>query len=153
MPLRRTPQPTPAARSARRANALQSTGPRTSGGKQRSLANLKRHFGRLVGVPEALALDQEPGAAVHLYHELIAPYEPAPALLAMHFRDLARLQLELQAWEGIPDAGMNFRAEQTLLDSAASWKADSQAAINPHRAENARLGPRSGGHGRTWRCG
>ena len=116
MPLRRTPQPTPAARSARRANALQSTGPRTSGGKQRSLANLKRHFGRLVGVPEALALDQEPGAAVHLYHELIAPYEPAPALLAMHFRDLARLQLELQAWEGIRDAGMKFRAEQTLLE-------------------------------------
>ena len=97
MPLRRRPRSTPAALAARRANSKKSTGAHTPAGKQRTLNNLKRHFGRLVGVPEALALDQEPGAAIHLYHELIAPYEPAPALLAMHFRDLARLQLELQA--------------------------------------------------------
>jgi hypothetical protein len=116
MPLRNRPQRTPAALAANRANAQKSTGPRTPEGKQRSLNNLKRYFGRLLGVPEALALDQEPGAAIHLYHELIAPYEPAPALLAMHFRDLARLQLELQAWEGIRDAEMKNRAEQTMLE-------------------------------------
>ena len=116
MPLRRTPQSTPAALAARRANSLKSTGPRTREGKQRSYASLKRHLGRLLGMPEALNLDQEPGAAIHLYNELIAPYEPAPPLLAMHFRDLARLQLELQAWEGIRDAEMEYRAQQTALE-------------------------------------
>ncbi|HEV2425404.1 MAG TPA: hypothetical protein VGZ29_11310, partial [Terriglobia bacterium] len=99
--IRQSPRRTATLMAANRANAQKSTGPRTPEGKQRSLANLKRHFARLAGVPEALALDQEPGAAIHLYQELIAPYEPAPALLAMHFRDLARLQLELEAWEGI----------------------------------------------------
>jgi hypothetical protein len=64
MSRRRTLQSTPAALAANRANALKFTGPRLSGGKEHSLNNLKLHFGRLLGVPEALALDQQPGAAL-----------------------------------------------------------------------------------------
>jgi hypothetical protein len=105
--------------AARRANAGKSTGPRTGDGKLRAYQNLTtatRHFDRLLGLPEATILGQEVGAAVHLYYDLIAPYEPAPPLLAMHFRDLARLQLELQAWERIRDAQMAYRAERTALE-------------------------------------
>jgi hypothetical protein len=82
-----------------------------------NLQTTQRQFGRLPGGPEAIALKPEPGAAIHLYKELIAPYEPAPpALLSMHFRDLARLQLELEAWEGIRDAEMEHRAQQSELE-------------------------------------
>jgi len=89
--------------------------------RRRVSAQNTRDFRRLLGFPEALTLDQQPGAAIHLYHELIAPYEKtphkkAPALLAMHFRDLARLQLELQAWEAIRDAEMKHRAEQVEIE-------------------------------------
>ena len=89
------------------------------------LADLTRHalpgktwrdFHRLLGFPEALTLDQEPGVAIHLYHELVAPYKKVPPLLEMHFRDLARLQLELYAWEGIRDAELQYRAEQGELE-------------------------------------
>jgi hypothetical protein len=114
--LRQSPRRTPALLAANRANALKSTGPRTKGGKQLVTGNLKRYLERLLGVPEAVFLDQEPGAAIHLYYDLIAPYEPAPPLLAMHFRELARLQLELQALEGIRDALMWQRVEQTQLE-------------------------------------
>ena len=82
-----------------------------------NLQTMQRQIGRLPGGPEAIALKPEPGAAIHLYKELIAPYEPAPpALLSMHFRDLARLQLELEAWEGIRDAEMEHCAQQTELE-------------------------------------
>ena len=80
MSLRGTPQSTPAALAANRANALKSTAPRTPRGKQRSLLDLKCHFARLVGVPEALALDQQPGAALGRKTRL-APARPrAPGL-------------------------------------------------------------------------
>ena len=48
--LRHSPQPTPAARAARRTNSLKSTGPRTPEGKLRSDCSLKRPFGRLPAV-------------------------------------------------------------------------------------------------------
>jgi hypothetical protein len=80
------------------------------------IGTLQRRYERLLGLPEANILDKQPGAAVHLYTELAAPYQPIPPLLAMHFRDLARLQLELEAWEAIRDAEMEYRAQQTRLE-------------------------------------
>jgi hypothetical protein len=117
MPLRKSPTPSDKSLAARRTNALKSTGPRTDLGKLRVTANMRRNFRRLLGLPEAVFLDQEPGAAIHLYHELISPYAEVPPLLAMHFRELARLELELQAWEGIRDAEMEHRTEQTALEA------------------------------------
>jgi hypothetical protein len=38
-------------------------------------AKVTRDFRRLLGVPEAGFLDQEPGAAIHLYQELISSYK------------------------------------------------------------------------------
>lgn len=114
--LRKRPALTAPSLAANRARAQKSTGPRTEPGKNRVAGNVKRDFTRLLGLQEAFSLDQEPGAAIHLYHELIAPYKRVPPLLAMHFRDLARLQLELQALERIRDAAMEYRAQQTELE-------------------------------------
>ena len=86
--------------AANRANAQLSTGPRSEAGKQRVSQNARRYGICLLGLAEARTLNQEPGDALRLYHELIAPYEPGPALLAMHFQDLARLHLELEAGGG-----------------------------------------------------
>jgi len=113
-----TRRATSAARAAAsRANARKSTGPRTAVGKRRSSRNaLQWRSPRLLGEVESRRLGQEPGAAQKLYRELIAPYErpgePAPPLLAMHFQDLARLWLELEAWERIRDARIEERWRQ-----------------------------------------
>ena len=103
--------------AANQANAQKSTGPRTEEGKRRSSLNgLKRRSTRLLGLAEARTLRQEPGAAEKLYRELIAPYEPAPALLRAHMEDFARLRLELEAWERIRDARLEARWEQSDVD-------------------------------------
>jgi len=103
--------------AANRANARKSTGPRTQEGKRRvSLNGQKRRAIRLLGLAEARTLRQEPGAAEKLYRELIAPYEPAPALLASHFEDYARLRLELEAWERIRDAYLEARWQQSDIE-------------------------------------
>ena len=108
--------------AANRANAQKSTGPRTEEGKQRaSLNNQKRRSIRLLGLAEARTLRQEPGAAERLYHELIAPFEPAPALLASHFEDLARLRLELEAWERIRDAQLEARWQQSDIERRRAY--------------------------------
>ncbi len=102
--------------AANRANAQKSTGPRTDRGVERVAKNLpSAPLARLLGLAEARILKLEPGAAEQLYRKLIAPYEPAPALLALHFQDLARLQLELHALERIRDAQLEHRAQQTAL--------------------------------------
>lgn len=71
----------------------------------------------MLGVLESKLFGQERGAAEELYQELVAPYErsgePVPAMLAMHFQDLARLRLELQAWERIRDAQIEERWRQS----------------------------------------
>ncbi|HXJ91833.1 MAG TPA: hypothetical protein VMT20_03020, partial [Terriglobia bacterium] len=101
---------------ANRANAQKSTGPRTERGLAQVVKNLPAPaVDRLLGLAEARALKLEPGAAEALYRELIAPYQPAPALLALHFQDLARLELELQALERIRDAQLEDRAQQTAI--------------------------------------
>jgi hypothetical protein len=107
--------------AANRANAAKSTGPRTEAGKRRARLNGFEHQPanrsvRLLGLAEARTLRQEPGAAERLYQELIAPYEPAPALLKMHFQDLARLHLELEAWERIRDAQLEHRWQQNDVE-------------------------------------
>ena len=103
-------------RAANRANSLLSTGPRTEAGKKRSRLNgLKRRPVRLLGLAEARTLNQEPLAAEELYQELIKPFEPVPALVARHFQDLARLYLELEAWERIRDAQLEDRWQHGLL--------------------------------------
>jgi hypothetical protein len=108
--------------ASNRANAQKSTGPRTEEGKQRaSLNSLKRRSIRLLGLAEARTLRQEPGAAEKLYRELIAPYEPAPALLAAHFEDLARLRLELEAWERIRDAQLEDRWQRSDIDRRRAY--------------------------------
>ena len=116
MPIRKSPTLTPKRLAANQANAQKSTGPRTDEGKRQAILNLKRNFDRLLGLPESRLLDQQVGTGVHIYKELIAPYEPAPPLLAMVFRDLARLQVELQGLERIRDARMEYRDQQTQLE-------------------------------------
>jgi hypothetical protein len=107
---------------ANRANAQKSTGPRTEEGKQRaSQNNQKRRSIRLLGLAEARTLRQEPGAAEKLYLELIEPFEPAPALLASHFEDLARLRLELEAWERIRDAQLEARWQQSDIERRRAY--------------------------------
>jgi hypothetical protein len=102
---------------ANRANAQNSTGPRTEVGLGRVARNLPASLppARLLGLAEARTLKLEPGAAEQLYRELIAPFQPVSPLLAMHFHDLARLQLELQALERIRDAVLEHRAQQNAL--------------------------------------
>jgi hypothetical protein len=102
---------------ANRANAQKSTGPQTERGLEQVTMNLPnaRSAARLLGLAEARTLKLEAGVAESLYRELIAPYEPAPRLLAMHFQDLARVQLELQALERIRDARLEDRAQQNSL--------------------------------------
>ncbi|HEV2423379.1 MAG TPA: hypothetical protein VGZ29_00980 [Terriglobia bacterium] len=106
---------TAAAIAANRANARKSTGPRTAAGKQqvsRNRTRLQQSAARLQGLTEARLLGQQPGAAEDLYRELTRPYEPVPAMLAMHFHDLARLRLELEAWERIRDSQLEERWRQ-----------------------------------------
>jgi hypothetical protein len=102
--------------AANRGNALKSTGPRTGEGKQRVTQNLFGGSTRLLGMAETRALNLEPDAAGKLFRDLIAPFEPAPVLLVLHFQDYARLQLELQAWERIRDAMVEDRAQQNRLE-------------------------------------
>jgi len=69
---------------------------------------LKSYSGRLYGAVQSRTLRLDPGGAERIYQELVRPYErpdrPVPAMLAIHFHDLARLRLELESWERIRDA-------------------------------------------------
>ena len=103
-------------RRANRVNARKSTGPRTDSGKQRVSQNARKLSIRLLGLAEARTLNQDLNAAGDLYRELIAPYEPAPPLLARQFEDLARLYLELEAWERIRDAQLEDRWQQSDIE-------------------------------------
>jgi hypothetical protein len=111
-------RPTSVAKAAaNRANSQQSTGPRTEDGKRRASRNAaKYHSARLWGEVESRTLGQQPGAAEELYRELIRPYEPLPAILEIHFRGLAREQLELEAWEGIRDAQLEEGWRQNTIE-------------------------------------
>ena len=102
--------------AAPQAGLSPSAGARIAEGSLVLSLNPKKLSLRLLGVAEARALNQEPNAAGQLYRELIAPYEPVPALLALHFQDLARLELELQTWERIRDAQLEHRAQQNALE-------------------------------------
>lgn len=107
--------------AANRANARKCTGPRTEQGKRRARMNaLKSYSGRLYGAVQSRTLRLDPGGAERIYRELIAPYErpgrPAPAMLALHFHDLARLRLELEAWERIRDAELAERWRQGNIE-------------------------------------
>lgn len=101
--------------AANRANALKSTGPRTEAGRRRvgrKRVRLQQSAARLMGLTEARLLGQQPGTAEDLYRELTRPYQPLPPMLAMHFHDLARLHLELEAWERIRDSQLEERWRQ-----------------------------------------
>jgi len=103
-------------RTASRANGRKSRGPVTAAGKQRVGQNARKLPVRLLGLTEAKVLNQEPGAAERLYRELIAPYEPAPPILALHFQDMARQRLELEAWERIRDAWLEDHWQQNDIE-------------------------------------
>ncbi len=78
MSLRRSPTRTVKSRAAKRAHPPDTAEP---GPAQYLLTGqIRRDYKRLRGFSEALTLDLEPGAAIHLYHELIAPYEQVPPL-------------------------------------------------------------------------
>jgi hypothetical protein len=107
--------------AANRLNALKSTGPRTAAGKRRSRINALRNYsGRLTGAAQTVSLRLESGGAERLYAELVRPYQrpdrPVPAMLAIHFHDLARLRLELEAWERIRDAEMEEQWRQGKIE-------------------------------------
>lgn len=102
-------------REANRLNAQKSTGPRTEAGKQRASQNARLPV-RLLGLAEARTLNQDVNAAGKLYRRMIAPYEPAPPLLARQFEDLARLYLELEACERMRDAQLEDRWEQSDIE-------------------------------------
>jgi len=107
--------------AANRLNALKSTGPRTAAGKRRSRMNALRNYsGRLTGAAQTVSLRLEPGGAERLYEQLVRPYQrpdrPVPAMLAMHFHDLARLRLELETWERIRDAEMEEQWRQGKIE-------------------------------------
>jgi hypothetical protein len=107
--------------AANRLNALKSTGPRTAAGKRRSRMNaLKSYSGRLTGAAQTVSLRLEAGGAERLYEELVRPYQradrPVPAMLAIHFHDLARLRLELETWERIRDAEMEEQWRQGKIE-------------------------------------
>jgi len=109
--------------AANRANSMKSTGPRTAAGKRRVSRNrtrLQQSETRLLGLTEARLLGQEAGIAESLYRELTRPYErpgePVPPMLAMHFHDLARLRLELEAWERIRDSQLEERWRQGNIE-------------------------------------
>ena len=104
----------------------------TPEGKLRSSQNARKPLERLLGLPEARTLRHEPGAALKLYRELIAPYEPAAALLARHFQDLARLYLELEACESIRDALLDHRAQQNTIEVRARYhEMDAELDVAP----------------------
>ena len=119
-------------RAASQANGRKSRGPVTLEGKQRSSQNARKPLDRLLGLTEARTLHHEPGAALKLYRELIAPYEPAPALLARHFQDLARLYLELEACESIRDALLDHRAQQNTIEVPSRYhEMDAELDVAP----------------------
>lgn len=100
-----------------RANAQKSTGPRTPEGKERSKMNAFKYCSvRLLGAAEYKTVRMIPGEAEKLFQRLMEPYEPVPPMLALHFQDLARLHLELEAWERIRDAYLEHRGQQTELE-------------------------------------
>ena len=107
--------------AANRLNAMKSTGPRTAAGKRRSRMNaLKSYSARLTGAAQTVSLRLEAGGAERLYEELVRPYQrpdrPVPAMLALHLHDLARLRLELEAWERIRDAEMEEQWRQGKIE-------------------------------------
>jgi len=109
-------------RAANRANARKSTGPRTAEGKRRSSQNARRLSLRLLGLAEARALNQDLGAAEQLYRELTAPYAgQLPPLVDRQFQDLARLYLELEAWERIRDASVEHRWQQADIEKRRNY--------------------------------
>jgi hypothetical protein len=119
-------------RAASQANGRRSRGPVTAKGKWRSSQNARKPLERLLGLTEARTLRYQPGAALKLYRKLIAPYEPAPALLARHVEDLARLCLELEAMESIRDATLDHRAQQNTIEVRTSYREmDAELGVPP----------------------
>jgi len=119
---------------ANRKNAQKSTGPSTEKGLKQVVKNLPAPAAtRLLGLTEARTLKLEPGGAEALYRELTAVFEPAlPPLVALHFQDLARLQLELQALERIRDAQLEHRAQQISLKVRRLYREmDRQLGVPP----------------------
>jgi len=75
--------------TANRLNALKSTGPRTEPGRLRVTGNLRCNLSRLLGVPEAVLLGQEPGAAIHRRYELISLIKSCAPLTLLKVLGLA----------------------------------------------------------------
>ncbi len=80
-----------------------------------------------------------------LYRELISPYQrpgqPAPPMLATHFHDLARLRLELEAWEHIRDAQIEERWRQSAISAYGLYLDETSL---PRSARVSRLAPGAG---------
>jgi hypothetical protein len=137
MSLRKPPERTSALIAANQANGRKSRGRFTEEQIRRAEELAAKYPVRLLGLAEARVLNQEPGAAERLYRELIAPYPHLPPLLERSFQDLARLYLELEAWERIRDAQLEQRWAQnklTQLRLAAEMERDLQGNVQQYLA-------------------
>jgi len=79
---------------------------------------LRNYSGRLTGAAQTASLRLEAGGAERLYEELVRPYQrpdrPVPAMLALHFHDLARLRQR----DNIKRFGLSYLALQSFGGSA-----------------------------------
>jgi hypothetical protein len=134
--LRKSPKRTEATIAASRANGSKSLG-RIPPALLRKVEEMAARYPvRLLGLAETRVLNQDLGAAERLYRELIAPYgDDLPPLLDRNFQDLARSYLELEAWERIRDAGLEYRWAQnkhTQLRLAAEFERDLRGNIKKY---------------------
>jgi hypothetical protein len=118
MPLRKSPQLTPALLAAARHNAQRSTGPRSPAAKQSVKLNALKHGGRVRDENRCQAmqaLGEDPKKLQALTEELRSAFGPGDALLEKQIEDLAWLYWRRDRLERAQE-GLKRRALQAIDD-------------------------------------